>query len=495
MISLLIAFAVLIIGYLVYSRVTEKIFSPDSRQTPALAQNDGVDCVPMKTWKAFLVQLLNIAGTGPIFGALMGAVFGPVVFLWIVLGSILGGAVHDYMSGMISERHDGASIAELSGNYLGKWLKWIMRVFSVVLLVLCGTVFVTSPAELLAKLTPDWMNGTFWAIIVLAYYLLATLLPIDKLIGKLYPVFGILLIVMACAVIGGIIFSGGKFTIPELSLKNLHPDGTPVWPYMFVTVACGAISGFHATQSPMIAKCITSEKVGRKVFYGAMISESVIALIWAAAGVAFYGTTQLLNDALAGGASNVVYEISTGVLGTFGGILAIAGVVICPITSGDTAFRGARLILAETFHLEQKKIANRLIITIPLLAVGGLLTWFAIANEEGFGIIWRYFSWSNQTLAMISLWVATAYLVKKGKYRFGSLLTAFPATFMSAVSMTYILTAQEGFRLSTNIAYPIGAAFSVLLFVVYIALWIRYTKRSTTMITIDNIENETPRKN
>ena len=473
MISLLIAFAVLIVGYVVYSRITEKIFAIDGRKTPAVALNDGVDCVPMKTWKAFLVQLLNIAGTGPIFGALMGAVFGPVVFLWIVFGSILGGAVHDYMSGMISERHGGASIAELSGTYLGKIAKWVMRVFSVVLLVLCGTVFVTSPAALLAKLTPEWMNGTFWAIIVLAYYLLATLLPIDKLIGKLYPVFGVLLIVMACAVIGGIILSGGKYFIPELTLKNLHPDGTPVWPYMFITVACGAVSGFHATQSPMVAKCITSEKVGRKVFYGAMISESVIALVWAAAGVAFYGTTQLLNDALSSGASNVVYEISTGVLGTFGGILAIVGVVVCPITSGDTAFRSARLILAETFKLEQKKIKNRLIITIPLLVVGGLLTWFAVVNNNGFGIIWRYFSWSNQTLAMIALWVATAYLIKNGKYRFGSLLTALPATFMSAVSSTYILTASEGLRLSTAIAYPVGIAFAVILFSVYIVFLLR----------------------
>lgn len=478
MISLLIAFAVLIIGYVVYSRVIEKIFAIDGRKTPAVALNDGVDCVPMKTWKAFLVQLLNIAGTGPIFGALMGAVFGPIVFLWIVFGSILGGAVHDYMSGMISSRHGGASIAELSGAYLGKIAKWVMRVFSVVLLVLCGTVFVTSPAALLAKLTPDWMNGTFWAIVVLVYYLLATLLPIDKLIGKLYPVFGILLIVMACAVIGGIAFSGGKYTIPELTLKNLNPDGTQVWPYMFITVACGAVSGFHATQSPMVAKCITSEKVGRKVFYGAMISESVIALVWAAAGVAFYGTTQLLNDALSSGASNVVYEISTGVLGTVGGILAIIGVVVCPITSGDTAFRSARLILAETFKLEQKKIKNRLIITIPLLIVGGFLTWFAIVNNNGFGIIWRYFSWSNQTLAMIALWVAAAYLIKQGKYRFGSLITALPATFMSAVSMTYILTASEGFRLSTAIAYPVGIAFAVVLFSIYIVLWIRKSDKA-----------------
>ena len=467
MISLLISFAVLLIGFAVYGKITEKIFAPDNRETPAVAINDGVDCVPMKSWKAFLVQLLNIAGTGPIFGALMGAVFGPVVFLWIVFGSILGGAVHDYMSGMISSRHKGASIAELSGIYLGKAVKWIMRFFSVILLVLCGTVFVTSPAGLLDKLTPEWMNGTFWAIVILIYYLAATLLPIDKLIGKLYPVFGVLLILMAVAIICGIIFSGGKYTIPEISLQNLHPNDTPMWPYMFITVACGAISGFHATQSPMIAKCIKSEKEGKNIFYGAMISEAVIALVWAAAGVAFYGSTQLLNDALANGASNVVYDISTGVLGAFGGILAIAGVVICPITSGDTAFRSARLILAETFDLEQKKISNRLMITIPLLVVGGLLTWFAIVNDNGFQIIWRYFSWSNQTLAMIALWVSTAYLLKKGKYRFGSLLTAIPAAFMTAVSTTYILISQEGFRLNQTVSYIAGAAAAVFLFAFY----------------------------
>ena len=468
MVSLAISFVVLIVGYLVYGRITEKIFAPDDRQTPAIAINDGVDCVPMSKWKAFLVQLLNIAGTGPIFGALMGAVFGPVVFLWIVFGSILGGAVHDYMSGMISARHGGASIAELSGHYLGGAVKWIMRIFSVVLLVLCGTVFVTSPASLLDRLTPDWMNGTFWAIVILAYYLLATLLPIDKLIGRLYPVFGVLLIVMAGAAMGGIIFSGGRYTIPELSLQNLHPDGTPVWPYMFITVACGAVSGFHATQSPMIAKCIRSEKEGRAVFYGAMIGESVIALVWAAAGVAFYGTTQLLSEALKGGAANAVYEISTGVLGGVGGVLAIAGVIVCPITSGDTAFRSARLILAETFHLDQTKIRNRLLITIPLLAVGGLLTWFAVVNDNGFQTIWRYFSWSNQTLAMIALWVATAYLLKNGKYRFGSLLTAFPATFMTAVSITYLLMAQEGFRLNQLVSYIAGAAAAAVLFAYYL---------------------------
>ena len=468
MISLFVSIAVLIVGYLVYGRVTEKIFSPDDRTTPAIRKNDGVDFVPMKTWKAFLIQLLNIAGTGPIFGALMGAVFGPVVFLWIVLGAILGGAVHDYMSGMISMRHDGASIAELSGEYLGKPVKIVMRIFSVILLVLCGTVFVTSPAGLLDKLTPEWMSGTFWTVVILVYYLLATLLPIDKLIGKLYPVFGVLLIVMAGAVIGGILFSGGKYSIPEISLQNLHPEGTPVWPYMFVTVACGAVSGFHATQSPMIAKCVRCEKAGRKVFYGAMISESVIALVWAAAGVAFYGTTQVLNEALANGASNVVYEISTGVLGAFGGFIAVAGVIVCPITSGDTAFRSARLILAETFRLDQKKLKNRLVITIPLLAVGGLLTWFSIVNANGFQTVWRYFSWSNQTLAMIALWVMTAYLLKKGKYRFGSLLTAVPAAFMSAVSATYILMAKEGFQLDRQASYIAGIAVAAALFCTYL---------------------------
>ena len=473
MISLLLSLAVLVGGYLAYGKLTERVFAPDDRETPAVAINDGVDCVPMKPWKAFLVQLLNIAGTGPIFGPLMGAVFGPVVFLWIVFGSILGGAVHDYMSGMISSRHGGSSIAELSGTYLGSAAKWVMRVFSVILLVLCGVVFVTSPAGLLDTLTPAWMNGTFWAVVILAYYLLATLLPIDKVIGKLYPIFGVLLVTMAAAVIGGIIFSGGKFVIPEISLQNLHPEGTPVWPYMFITVACGAISGFHATQSPMIAKCITSEKQGRKIFYGAMIGEAVIALVWAAAGVAFYGATQLLNDALKAGPSNVVYEISKGVLGSVGSVLAIVGVIVCPITSGDTAFRSARLILAETFHVEQKTIRKRLLITIPLLVVGGLLTWFAITNNQGFQTIWRYFSWSNQTLAMISLWVATAYLVRNGKMKYGSLLTALPASFMSAVSLTYLLMAPEGFRLSSGVSYPIGAGFALIMFCVYMWMYRR----------------------
>ena len=468
MVSLSLSLLVLAVGYTIYSRVVAKIFSPDNRTTPAVERHDGVDFVPLKTWKAFLIQLLNIAGTGPIFGALMGAVFGPIVFLWIVLGSLLGGAVHDYMSGMISLRHNGASIAELSGIYLGRVARTIMRVFSVVLLVLCGTVFVTSPAGLLDKLTPEWMSGSLWAVIILLYYLLATLLPIDKLIGKLYPVFGVLLITMAVAVIGGILFSDGRFVIPEITIANMHPKGTPVWPYMFVTVACGAISGFHATQSPMIAKCLVSEKAGRNVFYGAMISEAVIALIWAAAGVAFYGSSQLLQQALENGASNVVYEISEGTLGTFGGILAVIGVVVCPITSGDTAFRSARLILAETLQMDQKKIRNRLKITVPLLAAGGILTAFAILNDSGFQIVWRYFSWSNQTLAMIALWVASAYLIKHARHATSSLITALPATFMTAVSVTYILISEEGLRMDQRASYIIGIVAALAAFAVYI---------------------------
>ena len=463
MISLLLSVAVLVSGFVVYGRLTERVFAPDDRMTPAVAVNDGVDCVPMKPWKAFLVQLLNIAGTGPIFGALMGACFGPVVFLWIVFGSILGGAVHDYMSGMISSRHQGASIAELSGVYLGSTAGWIMRVFSIVLLILTGTVFVNSPAALIARLTPGFLNENLWIIVILLYYVLATLLPIDKLIGKLYPVFGIILIVMAASVLGGMIFGG--YSIPEITLRDLHPQGLPVWPFMFITVACGAISGFHATQSPMIAKCITSEKQGRGIFYGAMIAESVIALVWAAAGVAFYGATDILNNALTTlGQSGTVYEIANTMLGVAGGALAVIGVVVCPITSGDTAFRSARLILAEITHLDQKKIRNRLIITLPLLGLGAVLT------QLDFNVLWRYFSWSNQTLAMISLWVATAYLVREGKQRSDSLLTALPAAFMSAVSMTYILMAGEGFSLPAAAAYPAGAAFAAILLIVYIVL-------------------------
>ena len=453
MITLICALLLLSVGYVVYGRLVERIFRPDERPTPAVAHPDGVDYIPMKTWRVFLIQLLNIAGTGPIFGALLGAVFGPVVFLWIVFGSILGGAVHDYMSGMISLRMDGASISEVGGAYLGPVAKQVMRVFSLILLVLLGAVFTTSPALLIARLTPEWMNAGFWVVVILIYYLLATLLPIDKLIGKLYPVFGVVLLMMAVGIIVGLI--AGGYELPELTLTNLHPEGRAVWPYMFITVACGAISGFHGTQSPMMARCLTSEKDGRKIFYGAMLSESVIALVWAAAGVAFYGATGGLQQALTKlGQSGVVYDISVSLLGAFGGALAIVGVVVCPISSGDTAFRSARLTIADWLHIDQTSLRGRLAVTIPLLAAGAVLT------QVDFDVVWRYFSWSNQTLAMITLWAAAMYLVRRGAKPWHSLLCALPATFMSGVSCTYILMAEEGFRLSRSIAYPAGIVFA-----------------------------------
>lgn len=453
MITLICALLLLSVGYVVYGRLVERIFRPDERPTPAVAHPDGVDYIPMKTWRVFLIQLLNIAGTGPIFGALLGAVFGPVVFLWIVFGSILGGAVHDYMSGMISLRMDGASISEIVGAYLGGAAKQVMRVFSVVLLVLLGAVFTTSPALLIARLTPEWMNAGFWVVVILIYYLLATLLPIDKLIGKLYPVFGVVLLMMAVGIIVGLM--AGGYELPELTLTNLHPEGRAVWPYMFITVACGAISGFHGTQSPMMARCLTSEKDGRKIFYGAMLSESVIALVWAAAGVAFYGATGGLQQALTKlGQSGVVYDISVSLLGAFGGALAIVGVVVCPISSGDTAFRSARLTIADWLHIDQTSLRGRLAVTIPLLVAGAVLT------QVDFDVVWRYFSWSNQTLAMITLWAAAMYLVRRGAKPWHSLLCALPATFMSGVSCTYILMAEEGFRLSRSIAYPAGIVFA-----------------------------------
>ena len=452
---------ILLLGYLFYGRLVERVFGPDDRKTPAIEREDGVDFVPLKPWKSYLVQLLNIAGTGPIFGALMGACFGPVVFLWIVFGSIIGGGVHDYMCGMISERNDGASIAELSGLYIGRAAKWSMRLFSLLLLILTGTVFVTSPAALLSQLIPVGKN--IWIAVILVYYLLAAIWPIDKIIGRVYPFFGAILIVMATGIIFGIIKRG--LVIPEITLQNMHPDGLPVWPFMFVTVACGAISGFHSTQSPMIAKCITSELQGRKVFYGAMLSESVIALVWAAVGVTFYGATGGLNESLKNlGQSGVVYEISTGLLGGVGGILAVIGVVVCPIPSGDTAFRSARLILSETFKLPQKSIRNRIILTLPMLVIGAALT------QIDFNVLWRYFSWSNQSLAMIALWVATEYLCKTKQNPYWSVITAVPSSFMTGVCLTYILMADEGFELPGKISYPAGIAFALSHFMFFILM-------------------------
>lgn len=477
MITFAIAMLLLLAGYLFYGRVIEKIIAPTDNPTPAIAHPDGVDFTPMKKGKVFLIQLLNIAGTGPIFGPLMGAVFGPVVFLWIVFGSILGGAVHDFLSGMVSVRNDGASISEIVGKYLGTVAKQVMRIFSVVLLVCVGAVFTTSPAGLLARLTPDFMNTTFWIVVIMGYYVLATILPIDKIIGKFYPVFGVVLMIMAIGISGGLVFGG--YELPELTASNfanLHPSGKPIWAYMFITVACGAVSGFHSTQSPMMARCIESEKQGRMVFYGAMLAEAVIALVWATAGLGFYGNTGSLSEALTSlGQSGVVYDISVGVLGKVGGALAIIGVVVCPISTGDTAFRSARLTLSDWFKLDQSTIGKRLILATPLIGVAAVLT------QIDFDIIWRYFSWSNQTLAMIVLWTVSVYLVKNAKKKVYSLVSALPATFMSAVSITYILMADEGFKITSDIAYPVGIAVAIVLFVIFLVYMVRNKKHDNSL--------------
>ncbi|AGT44158.1 carbon starvation protein A [Treponema pedis] len=463
MITFVLCLTILIVGYFVYGKIVENSFGITQNPTPAISKEDGVDYVPLSTGKVFLIQLLNIAGLGPIFGAISGALWGPSAFLWIALGTIFAGGVHDYLSGMISERHNGTSISEISGIYLGNIMKFVMRIFAVVLLVLVGTVFMKGPADLLAKLTPEHLTSNFWLIIILIYYFLATMLPIDKIISKIYPVFGIVLIIMALGICGGIFWGvfSGKMTMQEFSFANVHPQDLPRWPLLFITIACGAISGFHATQSPLMARCIKTEADGRKVFYGAMVGEGIIALIWAAAGVAFYNGTGGLAEALGklGGPAGVVHNISFELLGIIGGILAFLGVVACPITSGDTAFRSARLTLSDWLNIEQKDIKKRLILAIPLLGIGGFL------SQINFTIIWRYFAWSNQTLAMIALWAGAMYLfLNKKSY----IIAVIPAVFMSAVSMTYILMAPEGFRLPTHISYPIGIAFAIICLAVFI---------------------------
>jgi len=459
MITFFASVAILLGGYWIYGRFAEKVFciKPDE-PTPAQRLKDGVDFVPMNWPKIFLIQLLNIAGLGPIFGALAGALWGPVVFLWIVFGCIFAGAVHDFISGMMSLRHNGTSASEIIGIYLGRHIKNIMLVFIVLLLILVGAVFISGPAKLLAVLTPKSLNTQFWAFCIVGYYFIATIFPIDKIIGRIYPLFGVALIVMAAGIVGGIIFKGYK--IPELQFTNMHPKGLPIWPLMFITVACGAISGFHATQSPMMARCLTNEKYGRRAFYGAMIAEGLIALIWAAAGMAFFGsTTELGKELAANAAGGAVHKISVSLLGGFGGILAMLGVIACPITTGDTAFRSARLTISDAFKINQKPIIKRLLIAAPLFIAGFGLTFIK------FDIIWRYFAWANQTLAMVILWAAAGYLRKHNRFYW---ITALPAAFMTAVSVTYILIAPEGFGLSAKISYASGIAAAVILLAVFL---------------------------
>ncbi len=478
MITFFVCLALLIVGYIVYSRVSEKIFGADDRLTPAMASPDGVDKTPLPTWKAFLIELLNIAGTGPIFGAISGALFGPIAFLWIVIGCLLGGAVHDYFSGMVSSRNDGKSTAEITKPLLGSAMQLVMRIFSIVLLILVSAVFVVSPAGLLQSLTGAKVPALVWMAVILVYYFVATILPIDKVIGKAYPVFGVILVVMAIATIGGILVNQDQYPMLEL-VGNLSDfskanGGLPAWPFMLTTIACGAVSGFHATQTPIMAKCIRSEKEGRTVFYGAMVAEGTIALIWAAAAMAFFKVDTpegwaALNAT--GGNSQAVYHICQSLLGPVGTVLAVIGVVICPITSGDTALRSCRLIIAEWLGLDQKKTKNRILLTLALFGVVAGLSVWNFSDAKNFNILWRWFAWSNQILAALSLWISTAYVMKHGRYKYGSLLTAVPAGIMTMAVITYILGEPNlglGNLLPMGVAYIIGAALALTFFIFYL---------------------------
>ena len=484
MISFFICFVILICGYLFYGKVVDQIFNPDDRETPAVAINDGIDYVVLPQWKLFMIQLLNIAGLGPIFGALSGAMWGPVVFLWITFGTVFAGAVHDYFAGMLSERNNGASISEVTGIYLGPIMKNVMRVFSVILLIMVGTVFAVGPAGLLVTLFKNSgvesgivIKSTFWLAIILIYYFIATFISVDKVIGKIYPLFGICLIIMAVGVCFGTLTSG--VAIPEIfsNFTNMHPKGTPIWAFMFITVACGAISGFHATQSPLIhatqsplmARCLKSERQGHFVFYGAMVAEGLIALIWAAAGVTLLGVDKLAE--IGGGNANSVYTICTMTMGKIGIILAMLGVIACPITSGDTAFRSARLTIADWFKLDMGNWHTRLALCIPVLGVGAFLGFGNTLGFIDYQIIWRYFSWSNQTLAMIVLWAGAMYLAQNKRNYW---ICAVPATFMSAVSMTYFMMAGECmgliafFKNNKAVGYPVGLIFAALCLYVFL---------------------------
>ena len=484
MITFLISIVALVLGYLVYGKFVERVFAPDDRTTPAVAKNDGIDYVPMKNWKIYMIQFLNIAGTGPIFGAIMGAKFGPSAYLWIIFGCIFAGAVHDYLTGMLSMRNGGCDAPELVGKYLGKATKKVMLVFSVVLLLMVGVVFVYSPAEILGNM----MGSTLiWTIVIFVYYIIATMLPIDKIIGKIYPLFSFSLLFMAVA-LSAVLFVNMP-QLPELwdGLSNMGQAADPtfteeIFPCLFITIACGAISGFHATQSPLMARCLTSERKGRQIFYGAMITEGIVALVWATVAMWFFYNGdkpgyELIPGGMAKGfhtpAPLSVNLVCNDWLGALGGILAILGVVAAPITSGDTAFRSARMIIASAVHLPQRSKRNRLYICIPLFAVAICLLLWQMENEDGFQVIWQYFGWSNQTLATFMLWAVTVYLVRKKK---PYVITLLPALFMTAVCSTYLFISKQAFGMKTDIAYFLGGLCTIVA-VIWFVLWLhKYRK-------------------
>ena len=501
-ISFTIALLALIVGYFLYGKFVEHVFSPDDRPTPAVSMADGVDYIAMPSWRVFMIQFLNIAGTGPIFGAIMGAWYGPSAYIWIVLGCIFAGAVHDYFSGMLSVRHGGANMPELVGAYLGKTTRAVMLVFSVVLLMMVGVVFVFSPALIMGDYC---LNTTTWVILIFAYYILATMLPIDKIIGKVYPLFAFALLFMAVALMACLFYKQPE--LPELwsrldDFNRNEPQSllgtssyfqrTPLFPCLFLTIACGAISGFHATQSPLMARCLKSEKLGRPIFYGSMITEGLVALIWATVSMYFfyYGGWREVADVTtisafmeqtgsADGktlvqfftAPKVVETVCTGWLGGFGGILAVFGVVAAPITSGDTAFRSARLIIAEALHLDQKSIHRRFYIAIPMfMAALALLLW-QIEDKNGFNTIWNWFGWSNQTLAVFTLWTITVYLVQQKKQFW---LTLVPALFMTTVCSTFLFVSGQAFGnvIPRPVGYALGLA-CLLIAIVWFCVWLK----------------------
>lgn len=460
MITFLICLAALITAYFTYGKYLEKVCDIDGKNpVPSQTNYDGVDYLPMPRWKIFLIQLLNIAGLGPIFGALLGAAYGPVAFLWITLGSIFMGAMHDFVAGVISLKNNGESLPEIIGKYMGNGSRMFMRIASVLLMVLVGAVFMSQPAELIAAnislpaletpLLGNMSIEVFVALmIILVYYILATILPIDKIIGRFYPIFGLTLLIMAVGILYVLLFQSDRYAIPELtSLENCIADAQkfPIVPMLFTTIACGAISGFHATQSPMMARCMTNEKQSRSIFYGAMIAESIIALIWAAIGMAFWGGVQGLNNAIAeygGSAARLVNIISEETLGSYIAAFVVIGVIACAITSGDTAFRSARLIVADMFKIPQNGLMKRIYVCIPLFILG-LLIIFALP----FQTIWSYFAWMNQTLSCITLWCITIYLAKHRKPLWIGLL---PAVFMTYVCASYIFISPMMFGMENR---------------------------------------------
>ena len=463
MVTFSLALLLLIGGYFTYGRMVERIFSPDAtRVTPAIAQADGVDYIRLPNWKIFMIQFLNIAGLGPIFGAIMGAQFGTASYLWIVFGTIFAGAVHDYFSGMLSIRHGGESLPEVIGRYLGSRTKTVFCIFAIVLMVLVGAVFVSGPAELLAGMTPASLDFMFWVAVIFIYYVLATLLPVDKIIGRIYPLFAVALIFMAVGILVMLFVKSPD--LPEIwDGFGTKYDPNPIFPMMFISIACGAISGFHATQSPLMARCMANEKHGRPIFYGAMVTEGVVALIWAAAATYFFGENGITyvnetGQTVAYSGAKVATLISNDWLGTFGGILTILGIVTAPITSGDTALRSARLILADFLQIGQRKMRNRLLICIPLFAVTIALLVYSLSDADGFKIIWRYFAWCNQTMAVFTLWAITVFLCRNKKNFY---ITLIPALLMTAVCSTYICVAPEGLSLSSIPSYIIGAVCTV----------------------------------